>query len=247
MLIGGPCVTLGYLNDEEKTNKVFVQKDNVELPGKYYRTGDYVKRYEDGNYIFLHRVDDQVKIRGFRIEISEVEKAIEALNIFKRSAVVAVWNEENCTQKLVAFYVGGKNIDVKEIRRRLMELLPEYMIPGEFQQIEAIPLNSNGKVERKKLVKYYQEGVFDESEEMSEKALSIIERVLECKVIDEKASFYSYGGDSLKCAKLAAQLKKAGYTIEFYDIIHSESIKELIDICLSSRIKYESSPANKCQ
>lgn len=111
LLIGGPCVTLGYLNDEEKTNKVFVQKDNVELPGKYYRTGDYVKRYEDGNYIFLHRVDDQVKIRGFRIEISEVEKAIEALNIFKRSAVVAVWNEENCTQKLVAFYVGGKNID----------------------------------------------------------------------------------------------------------------------------------------
>ena len=65
------------------------------------------------------------------------------------------------------------------------------MIPGEFQQIEAIPLNSNGKVERKKLVKYYQEGVFDESEEMSEKALSIIERVLECKVIDEKASFYN--------------------------------------------------------
>lgn len=244
LLIGGPCVTLGYLNDEEKTNKVFVQKDNVELPGKYYRTGDYVKRYEDGNYIFLHRVDDQVKIRGFRIEISEVEKAIEALNIFKRSAVVAVWNEENCTQKLVAFYVGGKNIDVKEIRRRLMELLPEYMIPGEFQQIEAIPLNSNGKVERKKLVKYYQEGVFDESEEMSEKALSIIERVLECKVIDEKASFYSYGGDSLKCAKLAAQLKKAGYTIEFYDIIHSESIKELIDICLSSRIKYESTNYN---
>lgn len=55
----------------------------MELPGKYYRTGDYVKRYEDGNYIFLHRVDDQVKIRGFRIEISEVEKAIEALNIFK--------------------------------------------------------------------------------------------------------------------------------------------------------------------
>ena len=79
---------------------------------------------------------------------------------------------------------------------------------------------------------------------MSEKALSIIERVLECKVIDEKASFYSYGGDSLKCAKLAAQLKKAGYTIEFYDIIHSESIKELIDICLSSRIKYESTNYN---
>ena len=232
LLIGGPCVTLGYLNDDEKTNEVFIQKENVEKPGRYYRTGDYVKKYEDGNYVFLHRVDDQVKIRGFRIEISEVEKAIEELNVVRRSAVVAVWDEENCTQKLIAFYVEPNPIDAKDIRRRLKKILPDYMIPSEFKQIEAIPLNSNGKVERKKLAEYYMEGIIDESEVADQKVLSIIERVLQCKVIDEMASFYSYGGDSLKCAKLAAQLKKAGYAIEFYDIIHSESIKEVIDICL---------------
>ncbi|HEY3570928.1 MAG TPA: amino acid adenylation domain-containing protein [Thermoanaerobaculia bacterium] len=155
--IGGVQVGRGYLGRPELTAERFVP-DPFGAPGaRAYRTGDLARFLTDGAIEFLGRIDHQVKIRGFRIELGEIEAALTALPAVREAVVVASratgaggavgdW-------RLIAYVVpaAGAEVTVSGLRASLGAGLPEYMIPSLFVVLEALPLNPNGKVDRKAL------------------------------------------------------------------------------------------------
>ena len=151
LLIAGPQVGAGYLNRPEKTAEVFIR--NPFDDGEYenaYRSGDIVRFRTDGEIEFIGRRDGQVKIHGFRIELSEVEAVIREYEGVQNVAVVA--RDLGADGKAIAaYYVSDKDIDPKDIAAFIRGKKPPYMVPSSLMQIEKIPLNQNGKVNRKAL------------------------------------------------------------------------------------------------
>ena len=140
-------MALGYYNNSEQTSKAFCQNPlNSYYPERIYRTGDLAKYTENGELIFCGRKDFQIKHMGHRIELEEIERAISEVDGVERLCAVY---DSGCS-KLYGFYVG--EINKKDLRTRLRQYLPVYMIPNSFHQIEAFPITKNGKVDRKKLI-----------------------------------------------------------------------------------------------
>ena len=135
----------GYLNQQEETEKVFVSVSGK----KFFCTKDYARRGEDGLLYVLGRTDDMVKINGNRVEPAEVETALKKVLETKMVAVKTFENKGK--HYLCAYYQKEQALPEESIRASLKPLLPAYMIPTFFVQMEKIPLNTNGKVDRKNL------------------------------------------------------------------------------------------------
>lgn len=146
--IGGSNVGLGYYNNPEQTEPKFRQDP---LQSKYrsiwYRTGDLVREDEWGLLWFAGRVDNQVKVRGHRIELEELDLAVEAFAGVSRAVSVSVTGV-NGSELRVAF-VAAANIDLEALRAHCRERLPVYMQPAMVRQLDSLPQNANGKVDRK--------------------------------------------------------------------------------------------------
>ncbi|MDQ0600887.1 amino acid adenylation domain-containing protein [Streptomyces canus] len=141
----------GYLNNPALTADRFVPNPYSDTPGeRMYRTGDLARRRPDGALEFHGRADDQVKIRGFRIEPGEVETVLRAHPEIADVAVVAQ-GEPGVDRHLTACYVSEAAVPTAELRRHLAQSLPAFMLPAVFLRIDALPLNSNGKVDRARL------------------------------------------------------------------------------------------------
>ncbi len=148
--VGGFGLALGYYGDREKTDNVFVQNPlNAKYRDMLYRTGDLAYYREDGELIYVGRRDTQVKHMGHRIEMGEIENCILQNPGVRR--VCCLYDEGK--QQIVTFYQGDANS--KEIRDGLKKKLIKYMIPGRYVQLEQMPLNANGKIDRKTLRKKY--------------------------------------------------------------------------------------------
>jgi amino acid adenylation domain-containing protein len=148
LLIGGTGLARGYLGRSELTAAAFVPDPFGEAGNRLYRTGDLVRTLPDGNLEFLGRIDHQVKIRGVRIELGEVEAVLgrhpavgECVAVAREGALVA--------------YVAGQSPEPApvsdDLRRFLLERLPEAMVPSVFVVLDALPLSPNGKVDRRAL------------------------------------------------------------------------------------------------
>lgn len=149
MMIAGIGVGLGYLNEIEKTARVFV--DNPFAPGrKMYRTGDLGRWSVKGHIDFLGRVDYQVKIRGVRLELKEIENELLTHDSIKEAAVLDRKNRQG-EKYLCAYVVSDERLNKTLLRRYLLERLPEYMVPAYFISIPRLPLTSAGKIDRKGL------------------------------------------------------------------------------------------------
>ena len=138
LLLGGPQVFAGY---QPPRHDPFVQSDE----GPYYRSGDIV-RVEDGELVYEARADSQVKIRGMRIELSEIETAFRN-QLGCDAAAAIVHGQLEAAEIRVAYTKGSGEADVD----RLRDSLPPYMIPARCMQMDELPVNANGKVDRKKL------------------------------------------------------------------------------------------------
>ncbi|NEI82281.1 AMP-binding enzyme, partial [Rhizobium ruizarguesonis] len=125
---------------------------STEPGARLYRTGDKVRQREDGKLEFLGRVDFQLKIRGYRVELGEVEAGLGACEGV-REAVVIAREDAPGDKRLVAYVVAkpGSTVEATALRSELKGRLPEYMVPSAFVVLEAMPLNANGKVDRKAL------------------------------------------------------------------------------------------------
>ncbi|MGD2090935.1 MAG: amino acid adenylation domain-containing protein, partial [Candidatus Aminicenantes bacterium] len=160
--IGGKGLARGYLNRPELTADKFDHDlwDYQDYQDGYhrssrsyksyvlYKTGDLARWLPDGNIEFLGRMDHQVKIRGFRIELGEIEHRLFKHDEIKEAVVVPIADARG-DRYLCAYIAGSKEFDTSELREFLSAQLPDYMVPSHFVQLEAIPLTSNGKINRK--------------------------------------------------------------------------------------------------
>src|SRR5579871_3103502 len=141
LYIGGSQVARGYLNRPDLTQDRFLA-DPFQQAGRLYRTGDVVRYREDGLLEFVGRGDDQVKIRGYRIELGEIESRLREHPRVKEAVVLA--RDEGTGDKCLVAYVVGSQPGQEEadtLRAYLSERLPEYMIPGNFLWLNALPLS----------------------------------------------------------------------------------------------------------
>lgn len=178
LLIEGPIVGQGYLNDEEKTRSVFIESPlwlKSIRQRRLYRTGDLVRYNPDGSIQYVGRKDTQVKIRGQRVELREVEGHIQKYLGFQRDVIVNVIPMNgNSTPVLIAF-IGGlhrKNheaeneeqraglfakpdesfrVEIIKVESQLGDVLPSYMIPAVFIPLARLPLTPTGKADRRYL------------------------------------------------------------------------------------------------
>lgn len=153
LYIGGIQVGLGYLNQPDLSNEKFIPDPFWQGGGgRMYRTGDLARYAADGAIEYLGRTDFQVKIRGFRIELGEIESALRETSDVKDCAVV-VNQDQFGEPRLVAYIVSvqGRNFLPNEIRAYLFARLPEYMVPALYVPLASLPLNANGKLDRKAL------------------------------------------------------------------------------------------------
>jgi len=143
--VGGTSVSPGYYHAKEATDKVFTADPRGLLP-VIYRTGDIGYLNENGEFVFAGRTDFQIKHMGHRIELEEIEREISRLDGVGRA--VCVYDEEK--KRMTAFYTGGA--DRKELKTKLAERLPMYMIPSKFLPMENLPVTDNGKIDRRALL-----------------------------------------------------------------------------------------------
>lgn len=181
LLVEGPILARGYLNNPDKTAAAFIDAPDWDLrlrsrpgPRRLYRTGDLARYSSDGSAIFLGRIDTQVKIRGQRTELAEVEQQLRTLLPSTTAAVVELvaLKRDGSRKALIAFlcFDGGAGEDGSAIQRkdldtrglselatiteRLSESLPIYMIPSHFIPFRGFPLTRSGKTDRRQLVKF---------------------------------------------------------------------------------------------
>lgn len=145
LCVRGRCLSMGYYNNSEKSDNVFVQNPlNSAYRDYIYRTGDLVKLNENEEIIYLGRKDFQIKHQGHRIELGEIEAVASSMDDVETSCVV--YDEIN--KKIVLFICSKKVINEKDIYKALKNRLPKYMLPASIFQIDAMPLNLNGKIDR---------------------------------------------------------------------------------------------------
>lgn len=149
--IRGTNLTLGYYNDWDRTNDVFVQNPlNPYYPELIYKTGDLGKYNERGELEFISRKDFQIKHMGHRIELGEIEVNVNMLDAIDMACCIY----DNIKNKIVLYYVG--DMDEREMANVLKEKLPRYMIPNSIIKMDELPLTANGKIDRVTLKNKYQ-------------------------------------------------------------------------------------------
>lgn len=148
LCVRGSSLGLGYYNNQELTSRVFCQNP---LSSRYqdliYRTGDLAYRNELGEIMFAGRKDFQVKHSGYRIELGEIETAVTALTEIRNACVVYDYTKK----QIVLFFESSVNLTPGDLRLKLQPTLPKYMIPTRFLQVDELPRNPNGKIDRKHL------------------------------------------------------------------------------------------------
>ena len=145
----GPLVGKGYINDPERTRVSFVMEHGTSYPMKAYRTGDLVTLDDHGELSFVGRLDHQVKRMGFRIELEEIEHSASELGEVEACSAIFFPNDEGPGS--IVLFCSPSNVEKDRVRDHLLLHLPRYMLPDEIQCIEKMPLNSNGKIDRKGL------------------------------------------------------------------------------------------------
>ncbi|QQD80611.1 amino acid adenylation domain-containing protein [Bacillus siamensis] len=238
LVVAGDGVARGYLNRPDLTAEKFV--DNPFVPGeRMYRTGDLARWLPDGNIEYLGRIDHQVKIRGYRIEIGEVETSLSNIGEVQEAIVIAR-EDENGDKELYAYFVASRPYHVSEMKEKLSDQLPNYMIPSYFKQLEKMPLTPNGKIDRKALP--VPEGELQTGKEyvaprtsIEVKLVEIWQEVLGVAKVGIKDNFFDIGGHSLRATNLVAKIyKEMNVNVSLREVFSSPTIEQLANTIQNS-------------
>ena len=239
----------GYLNQQEETEKAFVSIGGK----KFFCTRDVARRGEDGLLYVLGRADDMVKINGNRVEPAEVETVLKKVLETKMVAVKAF--EKKGKYYLCAYYQKEYSIPVETIRASLKPLLPAYMIPSFFVQMKKIPLNINGKIDRKNLLipNFVSQNTYVAPRTECEKILcdafkEALEDYEEIEKIGIDDDFFLMGGDSVSAMELMLACEEFKLTVPLiYEKRTVRALAEVLDkkMSLSSPATAKETPEEK--
>ncbi|WP_410606755.1 non-ribosomal peptide synthase/polyketide synthase [Amycolatopsis sp. lyj-109] len=210
LCLAGAGLARGYLGRPGLTAERFVP-DPFGAPGeRMYRTGDVVRRGAGGELVFLGRSDDQVKLRGFRIEPAEVETVLAAHPAVAQ-AVASVHADAAGTRRLIAHVVLERAADPDELRAHAAAALPEYMVPAVILVLPELPLNRNGKVDRRALPApdgpVPSRRPYAEPSTPTQRAVAgIWQRLLGVERVGAQDNFFELGGDSILSIRLVSRL-----------------------------------------
>lgn len=260
LFVGGGGVARGYLNRPELTSQRFLSgMFNLPPDEKVYRSGDLARYLPDGDIEYLGRIDHQVKIRGFRIELGEIESMLVQVPGVQEAVVLV--RDDAGHKRLVAFLVpkakkeligtppdederqlaasrtGKAGLSVQDIRQKLAQKLPDYMIPASFLLMESFPLTANGKINRQALLnmalpeegilgneKEFLEPTTDEEKRMAE----IWKELLRVERISLNDNFFELGGDSILSIQLISRAKKAGFHLSYVQLFENPVLGDLL-------------------
>lgn len=236
LYVGGAGVARGYAGRADLTAERFLPDPYGAGAGaRMYRTGDLVRQLADGNIEFLGRIDDQVKIRGYRVELGEVQSVLTE-HPAVREAFVSVHEPVPGDRRLVAHWTATTDTagpTAEELAGHCAVRLPDYMVPAAFVALEALPLNANGKVDRRALPTPDRGALRTGTDHVpprtpTEKALAAIwSDVLGVDQIGVHDRFSGLGGHSLLMIKVLAAARAAGLAVSIYRMYQHDTLIEL--------------------
>ena len=236
LVVGGPTVSRGYLEQPAATAERFVPDPLGDRPGeRLYRTGDRVLRLVSGELVFLGRVDHQVKIRGFRVEPAEVATVLAELPGVREAVVVAADGVDGPSRRLIGYVSAdrGEPADPEALRTALARRLPEPMVPARIVVLDRLPLTPNGKVDRAALPEPESASDDPAAEHVAprtplESALvKIWSEVLGIERIGVEDRFFALGGDSLHSVRVAALAREQGIELTIQDLFRHQTVAAL--------------------
>ncbi len=223
LYVAGIGIAQGYLNRPELTAKSFIENpfinpddNDAEFYSILYKTGDLVKRLENGDIDYIGRTDFQIKIRGFRVELGEIESGICSMKNIHQSIVLA--HGTGAEKQLIAYYTlkesDGEKYDPEAIRNYLSSQIPDYMVPGIIIHLDQMPINRNGKIDRKALPQPDKEIIrgevkFRPPENKIQTGLAEIwTEVLKLETPGIDDNFFRVGGNSLTATMVSSRINR---------------------------------------
>ncbi|OJT18526.1 hypothetical protein BO221_41470 [Archangium sp. Cb G35] len=239
--IGGAALSRGYLGAPDMTAERFQPDPFSAEPGaRMYHTGDLARLQPDGRLRFLGRADHQVKIRGFRIELSEIENCLRRFPEVEEAVVLARTSETGL-QQLCAWVQAPATVKADALRAHVAAELPAYMMPAAFVVMEQLPINNNGKVDKRALPSpestpaappetpaASQELAFRSTLEMRLQRLWC--EVLHRAEVGAGDDFFQLGGDSLLAMRLLGRMEEEfGMPVPLATLFQSPVLKDAAD------------------
>ena len=216
LCVAGTGVGRGYVSDPLRTASAFVPHPFGAPGERLYRTGDLARRRMDGVLEYVGRIDHQVKIRGYRIELGEIEARLHE-HPWVRDAAVSVQQGPN-GKYLVGYLVAaisdpGQNECLEHIKQRLRAELPEYMVPLHWQWLARLPLNANGKLDRRALPlieigQQQRDDYLAPRSPLEQTLAEIWADVLNVEQVGVRDNFFELGGHSLLATQIASRVQK---------------------------------------
>jgi amino acid adenylation domain-containing protein/non-ribosomal peptide synthase protein (TIGR01720 family) len=230
LTIGGKGISNGYIGNAEADNNRLIE--NFMDEGKLYKTGDVASYRKDGSIDFWGRIDNQIKIRGHRVELKEIERVLISVKQVHQANVIF----DDSKQQLFAFVIQENQsfLQEKEIKQRLKESLPAYMIPSSILMIDDFPRLPNGKIDKKRLKEMIQDSNKADKDTANEELTSIERDLIEIwkEILNEQNigvndNFFAMGGDSISSIRMVSKAKAIGIDLSPTQIFEAQTIKEI--------------------
>ncbi|WP_217606655.1 non-ribosomal peptide synthetase [Chitinophaga sp. GbtcB8] len=229
LLIGGKGVFSGYLNNPSLTKEKCIENKFRGTKERLYRSGDLVRINAAGEIEFASRLDNQVKIQGYRIEPAGIA-AIIARHAAVRQCYVGVMENEQGVKTLAAYLETREGYSEEALKEYLKNNFPAYMIPSFLIKVPALPMTSNGKINKQQLPAIEQlkatAGFEKPQDEIQQALIGILEEIFNRERISINDNFFVLGGDSIKSIQVVSRLRQRGYILHLKEIIKNPVIRD---------------------
>ena len=226
--VAGDALARGYLNNDSLNARKFKTVPGLDET-RVLNTGDLARWMEDGKLLHLGRKDRQVKIRGNRVELGEIEYQLLKLENIEKVVVVFTSN------RLAAYYVAKKSLEIRELRNYLLNVLPDYMVPNYFVAMKELPLTATGKIDvnvlpKPNIIEEFGQGHEAKpllpTNEIEKKLKSIWEELLGIKQIGIDEDFLDLGGHSLLVIMMSLRIQREfKVEVSLFDIFKAMTIQ----------------------